>query len=293
MPSGYLIGIISDTHGLLRPEVTEALRGCDAILHGGDINSREILKRLEQIAPVYAVRGNNDKEWAQPLPETLTVTLGGLTFFMIHNRKMIPQDVGGADVVVYGHTHRYEEQCEGGRLYLNPGSCGPRRFVQPVTLAVMEIGADGSCRTERVDLAHKGGILGRRVTAVRSAASAGGVWTAAGKDETGRQKAAASDCAGESLAAAGKGEAGSQRTAASGRAGESPAGSASEDDAMKIPANIQDLIPLVIKDMKRGRPVAEIARRTGLSYELTEQICRLYVTHPGVDLDGILRRMGI
>ncbi len=254
MAAGYRIGIISDTHGLLRPDVEKLLKGCDAILHGGDISQQEILDRLGQIAPVYAVRGNNDKEWAQPLPETLTVTLGGLTFFMIHNRKMIPQDVDGADVVVYGHTHRYEEQCEGGRLYLNPGSCGPRRFVQPVTLAVMEIGADGSCRTERVDLAHKGGILGRRVTAVRSAASAGGMWTAADMEE---------------------------------------AGSALEDDAMKIPANIQDLIPLVIKDMKRGRPVAEIARRTGLSYELTEQICRLYVTHPGVDLDGILRRMGI
>ncbi len=264
MPAGYRIGILSDTHGLLRMDVTEALKGCGAILHGGDINRQEILDQLEQIAPVYAVRGNNDKEWAEHIPETLTVSFGRVTFFMIHNRKMIArEDLDGADVVIYGHSHRYEERCgklcgesgTGSRLWLNPGSCGPRRFAQPITMAVMEIEENGSCRVERIDLSHKGGILRRRATACRSTSAAGGVWTA-----------------------------GDEASAASEEA---------EDDAMKLPANIQDLVPLVIKEMKRGRPVAEIAKKTGLSYELTEQICRLYVTHPGVDLDGILRRMGI
>ncbi len=238
MTSGYRIGIISDTHGLLRPEAEEALAGCDAILHGGDIDRQDLLDRLGRIAPVYAVRGNADREWAGRIPETLTVRLGGVTFFMIHNRKRIaPGDIEGADAVIYGHTHRYEEQRVSGRLWLNPGSCGPRRFAQPVTMAVMEIGEDGSCWVERMDLSHKGGIPGRTA--------------------------------------------------------DSPAGCGPEDGAMKIPADIQDRIPLVIKEMKRGRPVAEIAKRAGLSYELTEQICRLYVTHPGVDLDGILRRLGI
>ena len=127
-----------------------------------------------------------------------------------------------------------------------------------------------------MDLSHKGGILGRRATARRSAASSGGVWTEAGS-------------AGGIWT-----EAGSAGGVWTGETGEAAAsGGETADDAMKIPANIQELIPLVIKEMKRGRPVAEIAKRTGLSYELTEQICRLYVTHPGVDLDGILRRMGI
>ncbi len=84
----HRIGIISDTHGLLRPEVTEVLCGCDAILHGGDINSAKILEELKAIAPVYAVRGNNDKEWAAHLPETLSLELYGVRFFMVHNKKL-------------------------------------------------------------------------------------------------------------------------------------------------------------------------------------------------------------
>ncbi len=270
MAAGYRIGIISDTHGLLRPEVTETLKGCDAILHGGDIDRQEILDQLGRIAPVYAVRGNNDGEWAEQIPETLTVRLGGLTFFMIHNRKMIAQDVSGADVVLYGHSHRYEEEPAGGQLWLNPGSCGPGRFIQPVTMAVLAIGADGSCQTERVDLSRKGGIAARRVTARRSAASAGGIWTEVSGSTAVRQD-----------------------SGIPGRAGDSPSGAGPEEDGMKIPANVQELIPLVIKEMNRGRPIAEIARRTGLSYDLAEQICRIYVTHPGVDLEGILRRLGL
>ena len=247
------IGILSDTHGLLRPEVAEALRGCSAILHGGDVDRQEILDRLGQIAPVYAVRGNNDGAWAEQLPETLEVTLGGLTFVMIHDRKQLTQDTGSADVVVYGHSHRYEEICEGSRLWLNPGSCGPGRFFQPVTMAMLETGENGVCRVERLDLPRKGGEI-RRCATVRRRTAASAWETAEAGQET----------------------------------EEAPA-----EDAGKIPANIQDLIPRVIKDMNRGRPIAEIAARTGLSYELTEQICRLYATHPGVDLEGILRRMGI
>lgn len=125
-------GIISDTHGLLRQEVSELLRGCDIILHGGDINRREILEELGKIAPVYAVRGNNDGEWAQDLPETRTFVFGGLRIFMIHNRKKIRGSVPDCDIVLFGHTHKYEEIRDHGidtalagqicRLYLtHPG----------------------------------------------------------------------------------------------------------------------------------------------------------------------------
>ena len=140
----YRIGVVSDTHGLVRDEVREVLKTCQVILHGGDINRREILEELKAIAPLFVVRGNNDKEWAKELPETLSATVCGLNIFMVHNRKHVPEDLGDADVVVFGHSHRYEEKWEQGRLWLNPGSCGPRRFGQPITMAVIETAVDGA-----------------------------------------------------------------------------------------------------------------------------------------------------
>lgn len=140
----YRIGVVSDTHGLVRDEVREVLKTCQVILHGGDINRREILEEFGAIAPLFVVRGNNDKEWAKELPETLSATVCGLNIFMVHNRKHVPEDLGDADVVVFGHSHRYEEKWEQGRLWLNPGSCGPRRFGQPITMAVIETAVDGA-----------------------------------------------------------------------------------------------------------------------------------------------------
>ena len=133
------VGIISDTHGLLRPAVREELQSCDYILHGGDVNKPEILDTLRTIAPLYVVRGNTDKEWAEELPKHLTVTLGGVTFFMVHNKKDVPRDLGDAQVVVFGHSHKYFEQQQEGRLWLNPGSCGRRRFDQEITMATLTI----------------------------------------------------------------------------------------------------------------------------------------------------------
>lgn len=133
------IGVISDTHGLLRPGVLEELRSCDYILHGGDVNKPEILDTLRTMAPLYVVRGNNDKEWAEDLPHHLTVTLGGVTFFMVHNKKDVPHDLGDAQVVIFGHSHKYSEQQQEGRLWLNPGSCGRRRFDQEITMATVTV----------------------------------------------------------------------------------------------------------------------------------------------------------
>ena len=143
------IGVLSDTHGLLRPAVLEVLRSCDCILHGGDVNKPEILDTLRSIAPLYVVRGNNDREWAEDLPQSLTVTLGGVPFFMVHNKKDVPADLGDARVVVFGHSHRYLEQRRDGRLWLNPGSCGRRRFDQEITMAVVTVD-DGALRVEKL-----------------------------------------------------------------------------------------------------------------------------------------------
>ena len=133
------IGVISDTHGLLREEVLEILRSCDCILHGGDINNRGVLDTLEQIAPVYVVRGNNDREWAEQLPHDLTVRMEGRKIFMVHNRKEIENLPEDADIVIFGHSHKYFEQVIDGRLWLNPGSCGKRRFGQEISLAVLTV----------------------------------------------------------------------------------------------------------------------------------------------------------
>jgi uncharacterized protein len=127
------IGVISDTHGLLRPEAQRALLGVQLILHAGDVGAPEILTQLKRIAPVFAVRGNVDTQpWAQGLPLTTVVESYGYSFYLLHNLRDI-------DAVISGHTHQFEQHYEAGVLYLNPGSAGPRRFQLPVTLALLEI----------------------------------------------------------------------------------------------------------------------------------------------------------
>ena len=146
--------ILSDTHGLLRPAVLELLRSADTILHAGDITSQAIVDQLSSLAPLYVVRGNNDKEWAAAIPHDLTVTLDGVRFYMVHNKKDVPADLTGADVVVFGHSHKYSEERRGDVLWLNPGSCGPRRFHQEITLMRAQV-TSGSIRVEKIVIPHE------------------------------------------------------------------------------------------------------------------------------------------
>ena len=148
------LAILSDTHGLLRPEVLEYLKDVDAILHGGDINKPGIIDELRQYAPLYIVRGNNDKEWAEAIPHDLTVTLGGVTFYMVHNKKEVPADLSGVDAVVFGHSHKELQKEKDGILWLNPGSCGPRRFHQEITMMMVEI-ADGHIQVTKITIPHE------------------------------------------------------------------------------------------------------------------------------------------
>ena len=148
------VAILSDTHGLLRPQVVERLKSADVILHGGDINKQSIVDELRQYAPLYVVRGNNDKDWAEAIPHDLTVTLEGLTFFMVHNKKEVPKDLLGVNVVVFGHSHKYVQQEQDGVLWLNPGSCGPRRFHQEITMMVVEA-ADGRITVDKITIPHE------------------------------------------------------------------------------------------------------------------------------------------
>lgn len=215
------IGIISDTHGLLRPEVIESLDGCEAILHGGDINKQEIIDQLEKIAPVYAVRGNNDKEWAENIPMFLDFELAGLRIYMTHKKKDLPKDLSPYDFVLIGHSHKYEESRQGTTLIFNPGSCGPRLFHQAITMATAEI-SGGNIIITRIDIPQKPtGLLSKTGT-----------------------------------------------------------------------ADLKKQIEIVVRETQKSKSPEDIANKYGFDMALTEQIARLYLTHPGVTADGIMTKMG-
>jgi putative phosphoesterase len=137
------IGLISDTHGLLRPEALQALAGVDRIIHAGDIGGPEILEALRGIAPVDAVRGNNDKGgWARLIPPRLALDLAGVRVHVLHDLKEIDIEpaAAGFQVVIAGHSHKPQVTERDGVLFVNPGSAGPRRFKLPVTLAYLKVG---------------------------------------------------------------------------------------------------------------------------------------------------------
>ena len=229
------IGVLSDTHGLLRPEVMDQLQGCQAIFHGGDINKQEILDRLGEIAPVYVVRGNNDKEWAEYIPDTLLEEVCGLRIFMVHNKKYIPGDLKNVDLVIYGHSHRYEEKVVEGIRFLNPGSCGPRRFHQEITMAILHIQEDKTYDIQKISIPHP---------------------------------------------------------EPSGKPG-SPAASKNGKKKSSADADIDiaRMIPSIMKEIDSGKTVRQIAHKHKISTELAEDITRMYLTHPGIDVQGILRRI--
>jgi putative phosphoesterase len=142
MQHDLLLGVISDTHGLIRPQALAALRGCDSIIHAGDVGNAAIITRLAEIAPVTAIRGDVDTgAWAATLPETEIVEVGELLIYVLHNIADLERDppAAGFAAVIFGHSHRPSLETRDGVLYLNPGSAGPRRFSLPVTIARVRI----------------------------------------------------------------------------------------------------------------------------------------------------------
>lgn len=143
------VGLVSDTHGLLRPEAVAALQGSDFIVHGGDIGDAGILEALAAIAPLTVVRGNNDREpWADRIPETALLNAGGVLVHAIHDLSQFAAAPAGVRVVVSGHSHKPKIEERAGVLYVNPGSAGPRRFKLPI--AVAELIVDGGAVSARI-----------------------------------------------------------------------------------------------------------------------------------------------
>jgi putative phosphoesterase len=152
-----IIGVISDTHGLLRPEAIEALKGCNRIIHAGDAGDPAILDRLREIAPVNAVRGNVDRgAWANHLPETDLLEIDGISIYIVHVLEKLDLDpvAAGISAVIYGHSHVPAQDAKQGVLYFNPGSAGPRRFNLPVSIGKLTV-ENGKIRSEIVHLLQK------------------------------------------------------------------------------------------------------------------------------------------
>ncbi len=139
-----MIGLISDTHGLVRPEALAALRGCEAIVHAGDIGKPEVLDKLRELAPLTAIRGNVDT-WATDLPDTAVVSFEGVRLYVIHDVKTLELDprAAGFAAVISGHSHVPKAETRDGVLYLNPGSAGPRRFKLPISVATLRVSEHG------------------------------------------------------------------------------------------------------------------------------------------------------
>ena len=308
---GHRVGVISDTHGILRPETAEILKSCETILHAGDVGKPEVLRQLRDIRDTYAVRGNVDsgrirefyareterrkcaedvkiraKEFeasraggfeAQAggfevradkfeagqveLPEELEIELFGFRIYMIHDKKLIRKDLPGVDLIICGHSHKYEVGRLGNTACLNPGSCGPRRFCLPVTMMLLTLyPAEHRMETERIDCLDipamgKGTSHGENPVWISEEGKAAGVY-------------------------------------------EEPAVRTGQRGAAKAPGKIkipeQDMYRMVrqiMKEVDAGRRIAEIAARNHIDERFAEQVCRMYLTHPGVDVDGILDRM--
>jgi len=159
MMHATVIGLISDTHGLMRPEALAALGGSDLIIHAGDVGKPEILEELRAVAPVVAVRGNVDRgDWASQLPLTAVVETGSARIYVLHDLQQLDLDpaAAGFHIVVSGHSHKPAHTARSGVLYLNPGSAGPRRFSLPITVARLDL-RPSPWSFELIDLSHREG----------------------------------------------------------------------------------------------------------------------------------------
>ncbi|MBN3856191.1 metallophosphoesterase family protein [Paraburkholderia sp. Ac-20340] len=149
------VALVSDTHNLVRPELLAFVQGCDAIVHAGDICDAAVLDQLRALAPLTAVRGNNDRgAWAEALPVQTVVEIGGVAIVVVHELPDLRGDPAsqGIAVVVSGHSHKPSQDTRDGVLYVNPGSAGPRRFRLPITAAMLTIGNDGALQVEHTQL---------------------------------------------------------------------------------------------------------------------------------------------
>ncbi len=253
--------VISDTHGLLRPEAIKVIGTCDVIIHAGDFDNQMLYHKLNISQPLYAVRGNNDGSWAGQLPLVKRFLLGGISFIMAHDRSDIPMSLGKEQVVIFGHSHMYYQKIENGRLWLNPGSCGYKRFTLPLSLAVMTI-QDGTYQVEPVWLEE---VYGK-------AAPYSGQGNGDGSINSGRTEEKTVEPNG--------------------------LGGQQEDGQPRIKERQQErdqlfLIAKIMRFMKRGATINWVADNLKAEPAFVETIYRISITHPGADAHQILDKLEV
>ncbi|MCD8380239.1 MAG: metallophosphatase family protein [Lachnospiraceae bacterium] len=263
------IAVISDTHDVLREEVLKQIRMADAVIHAGDVCNPDIVEQiranLQKDAGFYLVRGNADGAWAKELPETLEFAFEQVRIFVVHDRKktVIPDD---CDIVICGHTHKFQAETMDGRLFLNPGGCGRRRFRLELTMAVLYI--DGKTwRVEKIALEEP----------VKQSV------------ETGKENLAnaAVGIAEDITASAGEKECTPVAT-------EDTSGRENAIDPLELSSGeLLHLIEKILRGMKRGKNIPRIAGELNMEPSFVDEICRIYVTHPGVTANGILDKLEV
>lgn len=147
------LGVISDTHGVLREEVLINLEGCDYIIHAGDVGGEEIIEKLDKIAKTFVVRGNNDGDsLGKKLPDYREIEMNEVLIYVLHNIDYLPNNLREVDLVIYGHSHKYNEEKKDNIIYLNPGACGRKRFSLPLTMAIVDINDESDIKITKIDL---------------------------------------------------------------------------------------------------------------------------------------------
>lgn len=252
--------VISDTHGLLRPQVEQVIQSCDAVIHAGDFDNQMLYHKLKIKQPLYAVRGNNDGDWAEQLPKIRRFSLGGFQFLMVHEQFELPKTLGDAQIIIFGHSHLYAQKQEEGRLWLNPGSCGYRRFTLPLSMAVLTLEED-SLEVETIWLEEEG-EKGREIT-IRLKKSE--LVSKKNKEKSDQDKPH--------------------------KHKEGIKGKLCSFQKKKAAKDQLFLIAKITRLMKRGESVEWVAKNLQVSPHFAETIYRIYVTHPGVNAQQILDKI--
>lgn len=250
--------VISDTHGLLRPEVEKILETCDVIIHAGDFDNQMLYHKLHIRQPLYAVRGNNDGFWGMQLPLVRRFELGGVKFVMAHERSDLPHVLEDEQVVIFGHSHMYYQKMEDGRLWLNPGSCGYKRFTLPLSLAVMTL-EDGNYQVKTVWLDQEYGREPGAGLGMERNEGFQGISRSKGYGDVPRPK---------------------------------------ENGPEKQEKKQQErdqlfLIAKIMRFMKRGETINWVADNLKSEPAFVETIYRICVTHPGADAHQILDKLEV
>lgn len=275
--------VISDTHGLLRPEVESILQSCDVVIHAGDFDNQMVFHKLKIKQPLYAVRGNNDHDWAEQLPLIRRFKLGDYRFLLVHDQADIPKDVGNAQVIIFGHSHMYFKKQQNGRLWLNPGSCGYRRFTLPLSMVVLTLKEDG-CQLETLFFKEEG----EQITTEKENEAFDLMACTKNQSVKEDKKEVQAEYAKETKEAekTGEKEVRQEKPGMKKRLRERIAERSGQRDQLFVIAKIMRL-------MKRGEAIEWVAKNLRVEPVFVETVFRICVTHPQADAHQILDKLEV